>query len=153
MRTRGLAGLLSIDGVAASNGKTLFLNGRLKAEKLKLAKNGSPAREPVEFDFALEHDMRRRSGVLRHGAIHIGQRARESHRHLRGAGRIHGGEHESLGARDARAAAGCDVAGVRRGAAGRLFVPGRHRQRQTLVRRPGRSAGHRRIVWASTTRV
>jgi AsmA protein len=68
----GLAGLLSIDGVAASNGKTLFVNGRLKADKLKLAKNGSPTHEPVEFDIALEHDMRRRSGVLRHGVIHIG---------------------------------------------------------------------------------
>jgi AsmA protein len=68
----GLAGLLSIDGAAASNGKTLFLNGRLKAEQLKLSRNGSPAREPVEFDFALEHDMRKRSGVLRRGEIHIG---------------------------------------------------------------------------------
>jgi AsmA protein len=64
--------MLSIDGAAESNGKTLFLNGRLKAEQLKLAKSGSPAREPVEFDFALEHNMRNNSGVLRRGAIHIG---------------------------------------------------------------------------------
>src|SRR5580658_651007 len=68
----GLAGLLSIDGVAASNGKTLFLNGRLKAERLKLARNGTPAREPVEFDFALNHDMRNRAGILRRGEIHLG---------------------------------------------------------------------------------
>lgn len=68
----GLAGLLSIDGVAASNGKTLSLSGRLKAAQLKLAKNGSPARDPVQFDFALEHDLRRSSGVLRRGEIHIG---------------------------------------------------------------------------------
>ena len=68
----GLAGLLSFDGVAVSNGKTLFLRGRLKADQLKLAKNGSPAREPVEFDFMLEHDLRRNSGVLRSGEIHIG---------------------------------------------------------------------------------
>jgi len=68
----GLAGLLSINGAAGSNGKTLFLNGRLKAEKLKLAKNGTPAREPVEFDFAAEHDMRKNSGVLRRGEIRIG---------------------------------------------------------------------------------
>jgi len=68
----GLAGLLSIDGSAGSNGKTLFLSGRLKAEKLKLAKNGTPAREPVEFDLGLEHDMRKRSGVLRRGEIHVG---------------------------------------------------------------------------------
>ena len=67
----GLAGLLSIDGVAASNGKTLFLSGRLKAEQFKLARNGSPVREPVEFDFALEHDMRKNSGGVRRGEIHI----------------------------------------------------------------------------------
>jgi hypothetical protein len=44
----------------------------LKAEQLKLARNGSPARESVEFDFALEHDMRKRAGVLRRGEIHVG---------------------------------------------------------------------------------
>ena len=68
----GLGGLVTLNGIAASNGKTLFLNGKLKAEQFKLAKNGSPAREPVEFDFALAHDMRRNSGVLRSGTIHIG---------------------------------------------------------------------------------
>lgn len=68
----GLAGILSIDGSAASNGRTLFVSGRLKAERLKLAKHGTPAREAVEFDAGLEHDMRRNSGVLRRGDIHIG---------------------------------------------------------------------------------
>ncbi|MGD0363650.1 MAG: AsmA family protein [Bryobacteraceae bacterium] len=68
----GLAGLVSIDGSAAADGKTLFVNGRLKADRLKLARNGSPAQEPVAFDFAVEHDMRKRAGVLRRGEIHIG---------------------------------------------------------------------------------
>jgi len=68
----GLAGLLGINGIAAANGKTLFLNGTLTAEKLKLAKNGSPAREPVAFDFTLQHDMHRNAGVLRRGEVHIG---------------------------------------------------------------------------------
>ena len=68
----GLAGLLSIDGIAASNGKTLFLSGKMKADRLKLAKNGTPATEPVEFDFALDHDLRKNSGLLREGKIHIG---------------------------------------------------------------------------------
>ncbi|PWU12109.1 MAG: hypothetical protein C5B51_01315, partial [Terriglobia bacterium] len=30
------------------------------------------ARRPVEFDFALEHDLRKRSGVLRRGNLHFG---------------------------------------------------------------------------------
>lgn len=68
----GLAGMLSLDGAAATNGAALFLNGRVKADQLKLAKNGSPARQPVAFDFALEHDLRKHSGVLRRGDIHIG---------------------------------------------------------------------------------
>lgn len=71
----GLAGRLAIDGDATSNGRSLSLSGRLKAEQLKLAKNGSPAREPVEFDFALAHDMRKRSGILRRGDVHIGNAA------------------------------------------------------------------------------
>ncbi len=71
----GLAGLLSVNGIAAWNGRTLYLNGHLKGEQLKLAKNGSPAREPVEFDFEVNHDIRKRSGVLRRGEIHIGSAA------------------------------------------------------------------------------
>lgn len=70
--TAGLGGLLSFNGVAAVNGSTLYLNGRLRGEKLKLVKNGSPAVEPVEFDFAVNHDMRNHSGVLRRGTIYIG---------------------------------------------------------------------------------
>jgi len=68
----GLAGLLSLDGSASSNGKTVFVSGNLKAEHLKLAKNGSPASEPVAFDFGLQHDMRKGSGVLQRGQIRIG---------------------------------------------------------------------------------
>jgi AsmA protein len=68
----GLAGLLTLDGAGASNGRTISLNGAVKIDHLKLASNGSPAREPVQFDFSVEHDLRKRSGVLRHGAIHIG---------------------------------------------------------------------------------
>ncbi|HTQ53044.1 MAG TPA: AsmA family protein [Bryobacteraceae bacterium] len=68
----GLAGLISINGMAASNGKTVWLTGHLKAEHLKLARNGTPAKEPVEFDITLDHDLRKRAGVLRRGDIHIG---------------------------------------------------------------------------------
>ncbi len=68
----GLAGLVSIDGAAATNGTILSVTGSAKVDKLKLSRNGSPAREPVAFDIALEHDLRRRSGVLRRGDLHIG---------------------------------------------------------------------------------
>jgi AsmA protein len=68
----GVGGLVSVDGSGASNGKTLQVKVRVKAEQLKLAKNGSPARRPVEFDFTIEHDLQKRSGVLKRGDIHIG---------------------------------------------------------------------------------
>src|SRR5258708_6936905 len=68
----GMAGLVSLDGSGESNGKSLRVKGRLKAEQLKLAKNGSPARRFVEFDFAIDHDLQKRSGRLSRGDIHIG---------------------------------------------------------------------------------
>jgi len=39
---------------------------------LKLEKNGSRASRPVEFDFAVEHDLKKRSGTLSRGDIRIG---------------------------------------------------------------------------------
>ncbi len=68
----GIAGLVSLDSTAASNGKSLDVSGRVKAEKLKLVKGGSPAKGQVEFDFALAHDLKTGSGLLRRGSIHIG---------------------------------------------------------------------------------
>jgi AsmA protein len=68
----GVAGLVSVDGSGASNGKTLEVKGKLKGEQLKLAKNGSPAKRAIEFDFAVEHDLKKRSGVLSRGDIRIG---------------------------------------------------------------------------------
>src|SRR6185436_2027190 len=71
----GVAGVVSVDGSGASNGKTLQVKGRVKADRLKLAKNGTPARRPVAFDFAVAHDMQKRSGVLSPGNLHIGAAA------------------------------------------------------------------------------
>jgi AsmA protein len=50
----------------------LQVKARLKAEKVKLVRNGSPAGRPVEFDFAAAYDLGNRSGALSHGDIHIG---------------------------------------------------------------------------------
>ena len=53
----GIAGLVSIDGSAASNGRVVNLRGKLKAENLKLAKTGTPAKRAVEIELALAHDL------------------------------------------------------------------------------------------------
>jgi AsmA protein len=71
--TAGFGGLLSIDGRASSIGQVANLSGHIKAEKLKLARNASPAQRTVEFDFALQHDLRKHAGVLSQGDIHIGK--------------------------------------------------------------------------------
>jgi len=68
-----LAGLLSLNGTGDSDGKSMHMKGKLKAEKLKLAKNGTPAGRAVEFDFAVEHDLRKHSGQLQQGDIFIGK--------------------------------------------------------------------------------
>ena len=67
-----VTGLASFDGTGESDGVSMHLQAKLKAEKLKLAKNGTPATRPVEVDFAVQHDLRKHSGVVHQGDIHIG---------------------------------------------------------------------------------
>ena len=67
-----VAGLVSLAGDFKSDGKTGQFKGKLKGEKLKLAKSGTPANRAVEFDFAATHNMRKRSGRLDRGDLHIG---------------------------------------------------------------------------------
>jgi AsmA protein len=69
----GFAGLASIDGTVTSNGNILDVKGNIKAEQLKLAKNGQPARIPVAFNFALRHDTARHAGALSRGDVGIGK--------------------------------------------------------------------------------
>jgi hypothetical protein len=67
-----VGGLVSFEGTGSSDGRIMQVVGKLKAEKLKLAKKGTPATRPVELDFAAQHDLRKHSGTLRQGDIHIG---------------------------------------------------------------------------------
>jgi len=67
-----LAGLASFEGTGSSDGRIMQMDGKVKAEHLKLAKNGTPDARAVEFDFAAQHDLRKHSGTLRRGDIHIG---------------------------------------------------------------------------------
>jgi len=67
-----LAGLVSLEGSAESDGTNMQVKGKLKAEKLKLARNGTPAARGVEFDFAVQHNLRKHTGTLQQGDVHIG---------------------------------------------------------------------------------
>ena len=68
----GVAGIVSVDGNAASDGRVVNVKGKLKAENLKLAQNGSPAKVPVEIELVVAHDLAKRSGTVARSAIHIG---------------------------------------------------------------------------------
>ncbi len=67
-----LAGIVSFDGTASSDGKAVHVDGKLKGDKLKLARNGTPARRAVELDFAVLHDLAGRSGTVSRGDVHVG---------------------------------------------------------------------------------
>ncbi len=67
-----MGGVVSFEGSSSSDGRVFQTTGKLKAEKLKLARKGSPAARPLEFDFAGEHDLANHRGRLRRGNIHIG---------------------------------------------------------------------------------
>jgi AsmA protein len=69
----GIAGLASIDGNASSNGSAVELTGKLQGEQLKLVKAGMPAKRTLEVDFAIEHQLTKRSGVIKRGDIHLGK--------------------------------------------------------------------------------
>lgn len=69
----GFAGLISINGTVTSSENKFNTKGDIKAEQLKLAKNGKPAKIPVDFNFALLHNSAAHEGTLSHGDIHVGK--------------------------------------------------------------------------------
>jgi AsmA protein len=67
-----LAGLVSFDGSGQSGANGIELNGKLKIAKLKLSAKGTPATRVLELDFHVAHDLKKRSGRVHQGDIHIG---------------------------------------------------------------------------------
>jgi hypothetical protein len=68
-----IAAIVALDGTAASDGNSLKVNGHLKADRLKLAKNATPSQIPVALDLEDQHALRKNSGVLQRAAVHIGK--------------------------------------------------------------------------------
>ncbi len=71
--TPGVGALLSFDGSGGSHNGRAQATGKLKLEKLKLARQGTPAQSLVELDFDVSHDLRKQAGTIRQGDIHIGK--------------------------------------------------------------------------------
>jgi AsmA protein len=69
----GIAALVSIDGSAASNGSSVTIKGKVKADKLKLVRAGTPAKPTVEVDLTLTHDLKKQFGAVNRADIHLGK--------------------------------------------------------------------------------
>jgi len=69
----GLAGVIGFTGDLNSNGQQMSSNGSLKAEKIVLVANGSPSSVPVDVDYKTKYDLKRQTGVLEAGDVHIGK--------------------------------------------------------------------------------
>ena len=67
-----IAGRMGLQAAMESDGTRAHVKGKLKADRLRLARDGTPATRPVEFDFTLDHNLRRHSGQLKQGGIRIG---------------------------------------------------------------------------------
>jgi AsmA protein len=68
----GIRGLVSADGDMNWKGVSIEGKGVVRADKLILAKGGSPSQKVVELDFDVNHDVVHHSGVIGRGGIHIG---------------------------------------------------------------------------------
>ena len=71
----GVGGIVSFDGSLASNGQEMTSKGTLKADKIRVAPNGSPASVPINVDYATTYDLHTSAGTLTEGQIRIGKAA------------------------------------------------------------------------------
>lgn len=69
----GLGGVLDYTGTLKSDGTKAHSEGAVKADKLRLTRNGGPAKALVTVDYASEYDLAQEAGVLSRGEIHTGK--------------------------------------------------------------------------------
>jgi AsmA protein len=60
----GVGGLVSFDVSAESDGAMVQVNGQVKAGKVRLARNGAAAADPLQATFSLRHDLAAHTGAL-----------------------------------------------------------------------------------------
>ena len=69
----GLGGIVDFNGQMNSDGKEMTSKGTLKASKIKLAAHAAPATVPVNVDYTTNYDLKRETGTLSEGNVHIGK--------------------------------------------------------------------------------
>jgi AsmA protein len=68
----GVAGIVDFSGALLSDGHQMTSKGAVKANKIKLVPAGSLSRVPVNIDYATAYDLKKQSGSLSQGDVHIG---------------------------------------------------------------------------------
>jgi AsmA protein len=69
---KGISMVDDIDAQIASDGNTATSTGKINAAKLQLARNGSPAAQPVTIDYQVSDNLDARNGNVKDIAIHTG---------------------------------------------------------------------------------
>jgi len=68
----GIGGTVDYTGKLNSDGHKLQSQGSVKADKLRLSRTGSPATKPVTVDYSSDYDLKRETGNLTKGDVHLG---------------------------------------------------------------------------------
>ena len=71
--TSGLAGIVDFTGSLTSDGREMKSNGKVTANKIKLAAGGAPASVPMDVDYATTYDVASEKGTLTQGDVHVGK--------------------------------------------------------------------------------
>ena len=83
---RGISTSADVNAQLASDGTNLTSSGKIEASRLRLARTGSPAPQPVHLDYTISDKMDARSGQVSDISIHAGSVAA----HVTGSYRLAG---------------------------------------------------------------
>jgi len=65
----GVAGLLSMDGSGNVNGTSIDWKGAVRVDNARFVAQGTPAKQPVQLDFAGQHNLQNHAGAISRGDI------------------------------------------------------------------------------------
>ncbi len=70
--SKGISGVVDVDAQTESTGVALSSKGAIKANRLQLARTGSPSPQPIDIDYNISTNLRTRTGEVSDIAIHAG---------------------------------------------------------------------------------
>jgi AsmA protein len=71
--SQGIAGTADLDAKIVSKSGMADAHGNLHVTKMKLAKNGTPADEPVDMNFSVQQNLKSLSGTISKADVQIGK--------------------------------------------------------------------------------